>query len=397
MAKRNTVCEPSVVLLPPNFVLGEEDDVVETLVDEILTNGGRMLYENYLNDSIIPYSTKWMWQALHELLGVVDMNKRCNGHVPSTFAHDGEPISIDLDNMSRAMVPVKPIHDSRYTMVLSSLDSNRDEHTERSQTVDDSVSVTSTVKTRAKTPTERVIVENIPIVPLQEPERDTEAYRQDDERRRTLLKAWEASQQDQVPSSPGNSRTSPRKRRMQKKAQSALPTITTASPVEMDDGAVLHIDFAIFDVKTVDGRLEKRPSSSASTCSRPSRQRIRTPTPTAVSSLSCDFEPSDLVGNVIKELVLARGVKLTSTGARINSSRQDNLPDMRASSAFHGNSIVTPPKPTSSTTSLVFEDRRQTDFGCRTLNTRMVSPTKPSQPDSKATSVRPATSPSRTS
>ncbi|CAK4831063.1 unnamed protein product, partial [Aphanomyces euteiches] len=131
--------------------------------------------------------------------------------------------------------------------------------------VDESVSVTSIVKTRAKTPTERVIVENIPIVPLQEPERDTEAYRQDDERRRTLLKAWEASQQDQVPSSPGNSRTSPRKRPMQKKTQCALPTITTASPVEMDDGAVLHIDFAIFDVKTVDGRLEKHPSSSAST------------------------------------------------------------------------------------------------------------------------------------
>ncbi|RQM25648.1 hypothetical protein B5M09_005400 [Aphanomyces astaci] len=113
-AKKGSTVDAGLVL-PLPVELDEGEDPTEVIVETILTLGAHILFEKYLNASVVPYTCKWVTRSLDELLAVVTMQTRCDFVLPSW---DAVPTAIPLDNLARAMVPVTPVHASRYTMVL---------------------------------------------------------------------------------------------------------------------------------------------------------------------------------------------------------------------------------------------------------------------------------------
>ncbi|ETV92157.1 hypothetical protein, variant 1 [Aphanomyces invadans] len=374
------------VLPPVPLSLDEGEDPTEDVVDAIVREGGRVLYEKYLNASVVPYTCTWVTRSLEELLAVVTMNTQCDFVVPTW---DAESSVIPLDNLARAMVPVAPMHQSKYKMVLSVLESE-DSSTDVGDCIEappwkqsdgNNGSVTDgeifVSVSSPHVPRPDPILVSAPsgdvanyIQPIQEPpETNAETRRHEEERRRKLLKVLEEAtisqqQQDLLAQqrSAQSSRpvscpsTSPRKRRsMQQNSvkDSAQTKRVDASPTT----PAVSIGFAVFDVQYIDGRVHKRPASMGSKkpqptttprCDRtiPSRQQkdppkvtsgTAEPVPIPVLSRALvhdaphvDYQPTSY-GNVLQDLVLMPGVKISS----LASPTKLPLPEMQPPSRIH--------------------------------------------------------------
>ncbi|ETV74193.1 hypothetical protein, variant [Aphanomyces astaci] len=359
-AKKGSTVDAGLVL-PLPVELDEGEDPTEVIVETILTLGAHILFEKYLNASVVPYTCKWVTRSLDELLAVVTMQTRCDFVLPSW---DAVPTAIPLDNLARAMVPVTPVHASRYTMVLSALDSHGstagvdDECCiEVRPSKADSAAVNKSTDNKhamSQNPIPRPLPDHIGRLVLSiDDDDDKDARRFEADRRRKLLQVLdEASQQDQQqkaqppPSRPTTCPTSPRK---QRRISASAPPIL--KPVEHSPapGAV-QVGFAVYDVQYIDGRVHKRPVSTAG-CKHQPRQvknsvadssrrqkgdgRTMSPTPEvpAVTNMPIprvDYTPC-IYGNVLHDLVLVPGVTMSSCATTTSTTSARNKP--HASSA----------------------------------------------------------------